>query len=286
MSSVPSSRRVLVPPSVRRAQFGTRLRAVAATVVPPFLVFALVVGGWALVASTIYGDKNYLLPRPSQVVTAAWEERADLLGATQITFIESATGFGAAILVGVTTAIIMSQTKALERSLYPYAVMLQTVPVVAIAPIIVIWFGFNQRSVIIVSFIIALFPIINNTLLGLLSTDRNQVDLFRLHRAGPLTQFVKLRLPAATPSIIAGLRISAGLSVIGAIVGEFIIGAGGTEGGLGVKIVFAQARLDTDLMFAQVFAATALGFSFFLLVSAVGYLFLHTWHESALKADT
>jgi NitT/TauT family transport system permease protein len=275
----------LTPPSISARRRPIRVGNLTTAVVPPLVVFVLAIAVWAAISSTIYGDENYILPRPTQVVSAAWQDRGDLFEALRITFVESAIGFGAAIAVGITTAVIMSQAKAIERSLYPYAVMLQTVPVVAIAPIIVIWFGFNQRSVIIVSFIIALFPIINNTLLGLLSTDRNHADLFRLHRAGRVTEFLKLRLPTAMPSIVAGLRVSAGLSVIGAIVGEFIIGAGGTEGGLGVKIIFAQARLDTDLMFAQVLAATLLGFSFFLLVSYVGYLFLHTWHESAVRDD-
>ncbi|MGH3691417.1 MAG: ABC transporter permease [Microbacterium sp.] len=263
-----------------------RLSSVVRAVGPPSVVFLIFIGIWSLLSTTVYGDQNFLLPRPWQVVSAAWAERADLLSALGITFVESAAGFGAAIVVGVGAAILMSQAKMIERSLYPYAIMLQTVPVVAVAPIIVLWFGFNQRSVIVVSFIISLFPIINSTLLGLLSTDRTQLDLFRLHRAGRPTRFLKLQLPAAMPSIVSGLRISAGLSVIGAIVGEFIIGSGGTEGGLGVKIIFAQARLDTDLMFAEVLAATLLGFSFFIVVSYLGWLFLHTWHESAAKAET
>jgi len=253
--------------------------------VPPLLVFVLFVGVWSLLATTVYGDSNYLLPRPWDVVSAAWEGRGELLSATLITMSESAAGFGLAILIGMTFAVIMSQSKVLERSLYPYAVMLQTVPVVAIAPVIVLWFGYNQKSVIVVAFMIAVFPILNNTLLGLLSTDRNQVDLFRMHEAGRVSAFRKLRLPNAIPNVFAGLRISAGLSVIGAIVGEFIIGSGGSEGGLGVKVIYAQGKLDTNLLFAEVFAATLLGFLFFVLVSYVGNLLLRSWHESALKQD-
>ncbi|MGH2591773.1 MAG: ABC transporter permease, partial [Actinomycetota bacterium] len=210
----------------------------------------------------------------------------ELWAATRLTMSSAAAGFGLAIAIGITSAVIMSQTKALERSFYPYAVMLQTVPVVAIAPVIVLWFGYGQKSVVIISLIIALFPVLNNTLLGLLSTDRNQLDLFRLHDSGRMRQFLKLRLPAAVPNIISGLRISAGLSVIGAIVGEFIIGSGGSEGGLGVKVIFAQSKLDTDLLFAEVLAATALGFGFFLIVSFIGWLLLRNWHESVIKAES
>ena len=131
----------------------------------------------------------------------------------------------------------------------------------------------------------SLFPILNNTLLGLSSADRNQLDLFRMHKAGRVTEFVKLRLPGALPHIFAGLRISAGLSVIGAIVGEFIIGSGGEQGGLGVKVIFAQIRLQTNLLFAEVLAATLLGFAFFMIVSWTGNRLLRDWHESAMKIE-
>jgi NitT/TauT family transport system permease protein len=252
---------------------------------PPLVVFLLFIGLWSLVATTIYGDRNYLLPRPWDVASAAWESRAELWSATTITLSEAAAGFGVAIVIGVAFAVLMSQAKVLERSLYPYAVMLQTVPVVAVAPVIVLWFGYNQKSVIVVAFMIAVFPILNNTLLGLLATDRNHLDLFRMHAAGRVSEFRKLRLPNAIPYVFAGLRVSAGLSVIGAIVGEFIIGSGGSEGGLGVKVIYAQGKLDTNLLFAEVFAATLLGFFFFVLVSYVGNLLLRNWHESALRHE-
>jgi NitT/TauT family transport system permease protein len=263
----------------------TRLGSLGAKYGPPLLVFVLFIGLWSLMAVTVYGDRHYLLPTPWDVLTSGWDSRSELLTATRITFVEAAAGFAVAIVVGMSFAILMSQAKVLERSLYPYAVMLQTVPIVAVAPVIVLWFGYNQKSVIVVAFMIAVFPILNNTLLGLLSTDRNHVDLFRLHKASRVSQFLKLRLPNALPHIFAGLRVSAGLSVVGAIVGEFIIGSGGSEGGLGVKVIYAQGKLDTNLLFAEVVAATLLGFLFFVLVSYVGNLLLRNWHESALKHD-
>jgi len=203
----------------------------------------------------------------------------------RITLVEATLGFALAITIGLMSAIVMSLSKPLERSFYPYAVLLQTVPVIAVAPIIVLWFGYNQRAVVVIAFMIAVFPILTNSLLGLLSTDRNQVDLFRMHQASKMTEFAKLRLPAALPSIFAGLRISAGLSVVGAIVGEFIIGSGGEEGGLGVKVLFAQARLATGLLFAEVLVATLLGFAFFMLVSVIGNWLIKNWHESALQKE-
>jgi len=176
----------------------------------------------------------------------------------------------------------MSQSKILERSFYPYAILLQTVPVVAVAPLIVLWFGFEMRSVIIVSFIISLFPIINNTLLGLKSTSINLVELFQLHNKSRLVAFYKLRLPAAIPNIIAGLRISAGLSVIGAIVGEFIIGSGNEDGGLGVQIIYAQAEMETALVMALIVSSTIMGFTFFMTVTTLGHFLLRKWHESEI----
>ncbi|WP_427015653.1 ABC transporter permease [Pseudarthrobacter sp. P1] len=252
---------------------------------PPAIVLVLFLAAWSIVASTIYGDRNYLLPRPEQVLQAILDNPDTLWQGIRITFFEATAGFVLAIVVGFAGAIIMSQSKMLERSLYPYAVLLQTVPVVAVAPIIVLWFGYNQSAVIVIAFMIAVFPILNNTLLGLLSTDRNHKDLFRMHHASRTTEFLQLRLPSALPNIFAGLRVSAGLAVVGAIVGEFIIGSGGEEGGLGVKVLFAQSRLATGLLFAEVLAATLLGFFFFLVVTFVGNRLIKQWHESALKDD-
>lgn len=265
----------------RGERIGQRLREIA----PPFVVFVLFIAAWWILAATVYADENFLLPRPWAVAQAAVEHRDTLFSGLRITFIEAVSGFVGAIVIGMGAAMLMGVAKPLERSLYPYAVLLQTVPIVAVAPVIVLWFGYGTRSVIVIAFMIALFPIINNTLLGLLSADRNHLDLFRMHNAGRLVVFGKLRFPGALPSIFAGLRISAGLSVIGAIVGEFIIGSGGEEGGLGVKVLFAQSRLATDLLFAEVLAATLLGFSFFIVVSALSNRLLRSWHESALKAD-
>jgi NitT/TauT family transport system permease protein len=179
----------------------------------------------------------------------------------------------------------MSLSKILERSLYPYAILLQTVPVVAVAPLIVLWFGFEIKSIIIISIIIALFPIINNTLLGLKSTPKTLVELFDYHKTNKFTSFFKLRFPSAIPNIIAGMKISAGLSVIGAIVGEFIIGSGSEEGGLGIQIIYAQANLETALVMALILTATGLGFAFFMTIQTIGWLLMRKWHESEMKGS-
>ena len=248
--------------------------------IPPILVLILFLSVWAIGAK-LY-DMAFLLPGPMLVAQAFVTDIDMVIEGATITFREALIGYLLAITLGVIVATTMSLSKILERSLYPYAILLQTVPVVAVAPLIVLWFGFEEKSVIIVSLIISLFPIINNTLLGLKSTSINLVELFDMHDASKFESFFKLRFPAAIPNIIAGMRISAGLSVIGAIVGEFIIGSGSEGGGLGVQIIYAQAELETPLVMALILSATTLGFLFFITVSTIGHLLMRKWHESAM----
>ena len=249
-------------------------------IAPPLLVLILFLAIWSF-AAHLY-DMVFLLPGPMTVALAFVSDFEIILEGVTITLREALTGYILAIIIGITSAAIMSQSKILERSFYPYAILLQTLPAVAVAPLIVLWFGFEMKSVVIISLIISLFPIINNTLLGLKSTSINLVELFQLHSSSKFVNFFKLRFPAAIPNIIAGLRISAGLSVIGAIVGEFIIGSGSEGGGLGVMIMYAQANLETPLVIALILTATALGFAFFMSVTTLGHYLLHNWHESEI----
>ena len=249
-------------------------------IVPPILVLIIFLLVWTFVAH-LY-NMSFLLPNPLEVFEAFIQDIDLIITSLWITFQEALYGYLTAIIIGITSAAIMSQSKILERSFYPYAILLQTLPAVAVAPLIVLWFGFEMRSVVIISLIISLFPIINNTLLGLKSTSINLVELFQMHNQSRFVNFFKLRLPAAIPNVIAGMRISAGLSVIGAIVGEFIIGSGSEGGGVGVMIMYAQADMATALVIALIFTATALGFTFFMTVSALGHYLLHNWHESEL----
>ena len=247
---------------------------------PPILVLVVFLAVWSI-AATSYG-MPFLLPNPLEVLQAFVSDFELILGGLWITFQEALYGYLLAISIGITSAAIMSQSKILERSFYPYAILLQTLPAVAVAPLIVLWFGFDMLSVVIISLIISLFPIINNTLLGLKSTSTNLVELFQMHNSSRFVNFFKLRLPAAIPHIIAGLRISAGLSVIGAIVGEFIIGSGSMGGGLGVMVIYAQGDLETALVMALILTATLLGFLFFMSVTTLGHQLLKHWHESEI----
>ena len=249
-------------------------------IAPPLLVLILFLAIWSF-AAHLY-DMVFLLPGPMTVALAFVSDFELIVGGLWITFQEALYGYLLAISIGITSAAIMSQSKILERSFYPYAILLQTLPAVAVAPLIVLWFGFDMLSVVVISLIISLFPIINNTLLGLKSTSINLVELFQMHNSSRFINFFKLRLPAAIPNVIAGLRISAGLSVIGAIVGEFIIGSGSEGGGLGVMIIYAQGDLETALVMALILTATLLGFVFFMSVTTLGHQLLKHWHESEI----
>jgi NitT/TauT family transport system permease protein len=248
---------------------------------PPVVVAIALVALWFVLSLTVYAGRGYLFPSPPDVAAALAANLPTIATATFTTLKEACLGYIASIVLGVGISAVLSQSRLLENGLYPYAVLLQTVPVVAVAPLIVVWFGYNDTSVVLISIMLSIFPIINNTLLGLRSTSRNLVDLFAMHHSSAVTTFVKLRLPSALPQIMAGLRISAGLSVIGAIVGEFIIGSGNTRGGLGIQIIFAQGRMYTALLFAEIMAATLLGFVFFAIVNVAGDRLLRHWHESA-----
>ena len=175
-------------------------------IILPFSVLVIFLLVWS-VAASLY-DMVFLLPGPMKVVEAFIEDFHIIIVGAWITLREALFGYLLAITIGISSAAIMSQSKILERSFYPYAILLQTVPVVAVAPLIVLWFGFEERSVVIVSLIISLFPIINNTLLGLKSTSTNLVELFQMHNSSRIVNFFKLRLPAAIPHTIAGLRLS------------------------------------------------------------------------------
>jgi NitT/TauT family transport system permease protein len=194
-------------------------------------------------------------------------------------------GLGLAVICGMSAALVMSQSKLVERSIYPFAILLQTIPLIAYAPLIVIWVGAGMNAVVTISFIIALFPMISNTIAGLSSTDHNLVSMFELYNANWWQRMVKLKLPAALPYIMTGLRISSGLAVIGAIIGEFIAGIGGLRGGLGYVIVSAANRLEMSYLFAAALCSSVLGLVIFIGISMVSARFLRHWHESAVQRE-
>jgi NitT/TauT family transport system permease protein len=245
------------------------------------LVFAGLVALWQAAVWALHLPV-YMLPGPWPVALVLRDRLPSLLNSLWITTEEAAGGLLASIAVGVAVSMVFAQWQWLRQLLYPYTILLQTVPIVAIAPLIILWAGPGIFSVTVVTFIICLAPIIANTTQGLISVEENYVHLFVMHNATPAQILFKLRLPNALPNLFTGIRISAGISVIGAITGELFAGSPRVgQGGLGYAILYANSQLETSYLFALVIAATLLGFVFFFLVMFLEWLALHNWHESS-----
>lgn len=265
-----------------------------AAVVPPAVVFVAAL----LAAEVLLRVSNvpmYLLVPPSEVLRtlgapeallpppvpnvrvgdSAAADARELWAALWATGLSALAGFALSGALGLLVAVGLSSSAWVQRALYPYAVFFQTVPIIAIAPLLVIWIGWGTPTVVASAFIVSVFPVIANTLTGLRSTDPALRDLFRLYGASPLAALLKLRLPFALPSIMTGLRVAAGLAVIGAIVGEFITG-----GGLGGVMDAARTQQRVDKVFAGLLLASLLGLTLFGLVNLISRLTLRHWHAS------
>jgi NitT/TauT family transport system permease protein len=248
-------------------------------VLPPVAVLIIVILLWALVVR-VFNLPPYLLPGPGAVLSAAVNYRGELTRAVANTAIAAGLGFALSVCGGVLIAVLLSTSRIVQRGFGPYMVFFQTVPIVAIAPLLVIWLGFGRNSVAASAFIASVFPVIANTLAGLLGTDKSLRDLFRLYRAGPMASLFKLRLPAALPNILTGLRIAAGLAVIGAIVGEFVVGTLDVNAGIGVMVLVEKRLGNTDVIIAAVLAASLLGLAALAAINLLSWLLLRHWHAS------
>ncbi|HEX2674902.1 MAG TPA: ABC transporter permease [Polyangiaceae bacterium] len=251
----------------------TASRELLSSALPPALTFVLVIALWEGVVR-VFSVPRFLVPPPSDVLLATWSERASLSGALLTTAQGAVLGFLLSASLGTTVGLAFSLSRWLERGLYPYALFLQTVPIVAVAPLLVLWFGPGLRAVAVSAFIVSVFPIIANTLAGLRSVDPRLSDLFRLYGANLGDTVLKLRLPTAIPSMMTGLKVASGLSVIGAIVGEFVAGFSEGNAGLGITVLAAYRQLRTDLLFAAVLLASLLGLLLFALVNGLSTLLL------------
>ncbi|MEU6537847.1 ABC transporter permease [Streptomyces sp. NPDC047000] len=266
-------------PAGRRRRLPT-----ARTVLPPLAALVIMICLWQL-AIVVFGIPGYMLPSPTTMVDTVLHEAGSILTPTWVTLRESVLGFLVAGLVGVVSALVMGRWRLMERSLYPYLILLQTVPIVAVAPLFVVWLGPGMATNSMVAAMIALFPVAANTLQGLKSVDRNLVQLYTMAGAPARVQLLFLRLPGALPEILTGLRVAAGASVIGAIVGEFVAGVGGGDGGLGYVITESAVQLRTPQLFLAVLGASVVSLLFFAVVVAAEKLLIGKWHESALPAD-
>jgi len=263
----------------------SRVRHLLSVVLPPLAIAALAVGAWYFATYVLLdAQRRFLLPAPHAVIQGSFIDggsRHEILVATYQTARVAVVGLAIASVLGIAIAVAMAQAHWVERSLFPWAVVLQTVPILAIVPLIGFWWGFDFRSRVLVCVLISLFPMITNTLFGLRSAPQGLHDLFSLRRASRWTRLRKLEFPAALPAIFVGLQISAGLSVIGAIVGDFFFRQGNP--GIGRLIDNYRAALSSEQLFGAIIASSLLGILAFTLVGLVADRVVGRWHETGRR---
>jgi ABC-type nitrate/sulfonate/bicarbonate transport system permease component len=252
-----------------------RVRRLGAQLLPPLLFAALVLGVWQLYA-TIGDVPESTLPKPTEVASAIWEERTLLLENAWVTIKEILLGFLLAIVVGLLLAILIRSSRAIERAMYPWLVASQMVPIPAIAPLIVIWTGFDLRPKVIVIALVCFFPITVNSIDGLRAADPELLNLLKTLRANRRERFMKAQLPASLPFVFSGLKVAAAFSVIGAVFAEWV----GASEGLGYLILILNNQTATTEMFAVIFVLAMIGIGLFLLIRLLEYLMLPWYYES------
>src|SRR5215468_687052 len=268
------------PSPVTMRQTRARLWRIAA----PLAVGGVVLASWETIVR-VEGVPPYILPGPVLIAETLWTDGPSLLGSLLVTLRITLAALAAAAIIGGGIALLFSLSRVLALSLFPYAVILQVTPIVAIAPLIIIWVRQPFLALLVCAWIVAFFPVVANTTVGLNSADRNLLALFRLYGAshGQILRFLKL--PTALPYFLAGLRISGGLALIGAVVAEFVAGTGGTETGLAFRILEAGYRLAIPRLFAALFLLSLTGIVIYLVLDGLSRLLLRHWHESALEEE-
>ncbi|MCC5654218.1 ABC transporter permease [Nostoc sp. XA013] len=271
---------------IRRAQSQKTLsKFFSADVWAPMLVGVIALVLWDIFVRITHLPP-YILPEPLLVFKTLITDWSELFPSLLITLQITIIAFIAAAISGLLMAILFSQSKWIERSLFPYAVILQTTPIVAIAPLIILWLKNNTFAALVVcAWIVAFFPIVSNTTLGLNRVDRNLINLFQLYKASRWQTLLYLRLPSAMPYFLGGLKISGGLALIGAVVAEFVAGTGGAKSGIAYRILISSYNLQIPRMFAALFLTTGLGVLIFVSLSALSDFILSKWHESAVKHE-
>ena len=254
-------------------------------IIAPVILGIIVLLTWEI-SVRVMNIPPYLLPGPILVIKTMIEEWNPLFTSLLITIKITVVALAVAVVSGVLISMLFAQNKLIERSLFPYAVILQTTPIVAIAPLIIIWLRDNTfAALILCAWIVAFFPIISNTTLGLNSVDKNLSDMFKLYGASRWQTLIYLRFPSALPYFLGGLKISGGLALIGAVVAEFVAGTGGARSGIADQILMSSYNLQIPRMFAALFLTTGLGIAIFVLFTFLSDFLLKDWHESAVNKD-
>ena len=257
----------------------------AARILAPLAVGLLFLAGWGAVVQW-FEIRPYILPSPLLVAKTLWTDGGSLLGSLWITLEVTAVAFASAVTLGGLIAVLFSQSRLLETSFFPYAVALQVTPVVAIAPLIIVWTrGHYFLALLICAWIVAFFPVVANTTLGLRSVDRNLAALFRLYGASRWQRLRYLQAPTALPFFLVGMRISGGLALVGVVVSEFVAETGGAETGLAARILESSYRLEVSKEIAALLLLSLSGIGIFFVLSLVSWLLVAHWHESALPDE-
>ncbi|MDE2602384.1 MAG: ABC transporter permease [Bradyrhizobium sp.] len=277
------STRQTPPVSLDKAAVDERLLRIM-RILAPIMVLAVSIGLWSLIVR-INNIQPYVLPGPEAVFQTLIDDWPVLSRSLLVTLSTTLEGFVAAAVGGILMALLFNQSKWLEYSLFPYAVILQVTPVIAIAPLLLIYLP-QQTAVVVCAWIVGFFPVLSNTTLGLNSVDRNLAGLFRLYGASRLQTLCYLKLPAALPFILGGLRIAGGLSLIGAVVAEIAAGSAGAGSGLAYRIAESGYRLNIPRMFAALLLLSVAGMVIYGLLALVSHLILRRWHESALGKES
>jgi len=253
-------------------------------IVVPAAMLALLIVVWQAYV-TIADVPHYILPSPTRIWQAFVEDHDMLLHSLTVTLGTTFLALAIALISGVALAVLMAQSRWIELALFPYAVILQVTPIVAIAPLILIYTSTTQQALLICAWLVAFFPVLSNTAQGLHSTDHNLLNLFELYRASRWQTLIHLRLPNALPYFLAGLRIAGGLALIAAVVAEFAAGTAGANSGLAFRLIEAQHRLNIPRLFAALVLLSLTGVAIYGVTSAISYLLLRKWHESAVRRE-
>ena len=269
-----------LPSPPPRVSLGERFAQIAV----PLVMLAGMIVLWHVYV-TVYQVPHYILPSPLRVAQALYTDWPILFRALQVTVEITFSALALALLGGVTIAIIMSQSRLAELAIYPYAVILQVTPIVAIAPLIIIYAPTTHAALLICAFLVAFFPVLSNTTQGLKSTDHNLLNLFELYGASRLQTLLLLKIPNALPYFLVGLRIAGGLALIASVVAEFVAGSAGANSGLAFRLLESQFRLNIPRLYAALLLLSLTGVVIFFGTSLISYLLLRKWHESAVRRE-
>jgi NitT/TauT family transport system permease protein len=254
----------------------------AARVAAPLLLGVLILVSWQVICKVLKVPV-YLVPMPTDIFDTLVQDWTLLSSSLMVTLKITFLTFGLSVVLGVAAAFLFVQSRILEVSLFPYAIILQVTPIVAIAPLIIIWVKSPLPAMVICATMVAVFPIISNTILGLRSVNPGLVNLFKLNHATRWQMLRRLRVPSALPYFFGGLRISSGLALIGAVVAEFVAGTGGTSSGLAYQILQAGFQLNIPRLFAALFLITVTGILLFVMMAMLSKWALGGWHESEMN---